>query len=56
MTPETDTSPLAWLDEAQQHKRKDLNHTGPHKINNTLGQIWLAPSMNKTRTSAETGA
>ncbi len=37
-------------------KREDLNHTGSHKINNTLGQILLAKSMNKTRIIAETGA
>ena len=37
-------------------KREDLNHTGAHKINNTLGQILLAKKMNKTRIIAETGA
>ena len=37
-------------------KREDLNHTGSHKINNTLGQILLAKSMGKTRIIAETGA
>ncbi|MDR3219178.1 MAG: tryptophan synthase subunit beta [Dysgonamonadaceae bacterium] len=37
-------------------KREDLNHTGSHKINNTLGQILLAKRMNKTRIIAETGA
>ncbi len=37
-------------------KREDLNHTGSHKINNTLGQIILAKSMGKTRIIAETGA
>ncbi|MDD5457415.1 MAG: tryptophan synthase subunit beta [Candidatus Margulisbacteria bacterium] len=37
-------------------KREDLNHTGSHKINNTLGQILLARSMGKTRIIAETGA
>jgi len=37
-------------------KREDLNHTGAHKINNTLGQILLARRMNKTRIIAETGA
>lgn len=37
-------------------KREDLNHTGAHKINNTLGQILLAKHMNKTRIIAETGA
>ncbi len=37
-------------------KRDELNHTGAHKINNTLGQILLARRMNKTRIIAETGA
>ncbi len=37
-------------------KREDLNHTGAHKINNTIGQILLAKKMNKTRIIAETGA
>ena len=37
-------------------KREDLNHTGAHKINNTLGQVMLALRMNKTRIIAETGA
>ena len=37
-------------------KREDLNHTGAHKINNTLGQILLAKRMNKRRIIAETGA
>lgn len=37
-------------------KREDLNHTGSHKINNTIGQIILAKRMNKTRIIAETGA
>ena len=37
-------------------KREDLNHTGAHKINNTVGQILLARRMNKTRIIAETGA
>lgn len=37
-------------------KREDLNHTGAHKINNTVGQILLAQRMNKTRIIAETGA
>jgi len=37
-------------------KREDLNHTGAHKINNTLGQILLAKRMGKTRIIAETGA
>ena len=37
-------------------KREDLNHTGAHKINNTVGQILLARQMGKTRIIAETGA
>jgi tryptophan synthase beta chain len=37
-------------------KREDLNHTGAHKINNTLGQILLAVKMGKSRIIAETGA
>ena len=37
-------------------KRDELNHTGAHKINNTLGQILLARRMGKTRIIAETGA
>ncbi len=37
-------------------KREDLNHTGSHKINNTIGQILLAKAMGKTRITAETGA
>lgn len=37
-------------------KREDLNHTGAHKINNTLGQILLAKRMKKSRIIAETGA
>ena len=37
-------------------KREDLNHTGAHKINNTIGQILLAKKMGKTRIIAETGA
>ncbi len=37
-------------------KREDLNHTGAHKINNTLGQVMLARRMGKTRVIAETGA
>jgi tryptophan synthase beta chain len=37
-------------------KREDLNHTGAHKINNTIGQILLARKMGKTRIIAETGA
>ena len=37
-------------------KREDLNHTGAHKVNNTLGQALLARRMNKKRLIAETGA
>ena len=37
-------------------KREDLNHTGAHKINNTIGQGLLAKTMGKTRIIAETGA
>lgn len=37
-------------------KREDLNHTGAHKINNTIGQILLARHMGKHRIIAETGA
>ena len=37
-------------------KREDLNHTGAHKINNTLGQALLAKRMGKARLIAETGA
>lgn len=37
-------------------KREDLNHTGAHKINNTIGQVLLAKRMGKTRIIAETGA
>ncbi|HEY7991796.1 MAG TPA: tryptophan synthase subunit beta [Stellaceae bacterium] len=37
-------------------KREDLNHTGAHKINNTMGQILLAKRMGKRRIIAETGA
>ena len=37
-------------------KREDLNHTGAHKINNTIGQILLARRMGKDRIIAETGA
>lgn len=37
-------------------KREDLNHTGAHKINNTVGQILLAHRMGKKRVIAETGA
>ena len=37
-------------------KREDLNHTGAHKINNTIGQGVLAKRMGKTKIIAETGA
>ncbi len=37
-------------------KREDLNHTGAHKVNNTIGQALLARHMGKTRVIAETGA
>ena len=37
-------------------KREDLNHTGAHKINNTIGQVLLARRMGKHRIIAETGA
>src|SRR5688572_21003279 len=37
-------------------KREDLNHTGAHKINNSIGQALLAQRMGKTRIIAETGA
>jgi tryptophan synthase beta subunit len=48
------------LSEKYQHqiflKREDLNHTGAHKINNTIGQILLAERLGKKRIIAETGA
>lgn len=37
-------------------KREDLNHTGAHKINNTIGQILVAKQLGKSRIIAETGA
>ena len=37
-------------------KREDLNHTGAHKINNTIGQILMAQRLGKSRIIAETGA
>ena len=37
-------------------KREDLNHTGAHKVNNTIGQALLAKRMGKPRVIAETGA
>ena len=57
-------SPLYYAERLTRHcggariylKREDLNHTGAHKINNTLGQALLAKYMNKPRVIAETGA
>ena len=57
-------SPLYYADRLTKHydsaniwlKREDLNHTGAHKINNTVGQILLAKYMGKKRIIAETGA
>ncbi len=57
-------SPLYYAERLTKHvggpkiwfKREDLNHTGAHKINNTVGQILLALRMKKTRIIAETGA
>lgn len=56
-------SPLYYAKRLSKHfnariflKREDLNHTGAHKINNTIGQILLAQRMGKTRIIAETGA
>jgi len=37
-------------------KREDLNHTGAHKINNTIGQVLIAKKLEKTKIIAETGA
>ncbi|WP_088323293.1 tryptophan synthase subunit beta [Polaribacter tangerinus] len=37
-------------------KREDLNHTGAHKVNNTIGQILIAKKLGKTKILAETGA
>ena len=37
-------------------KREDLNHTGAHKVNNTVGQILIAKKLGKTKIIAETGA
>lgn len=37
-------------------KREDLNHTGAHKVNNTIGQILIAKQLGKTKIIAETGA
>ena len=57
-------SPLYFAERLTRHcggakvyfKRDELNHTGAHKINNTVGQILLARRMGKTRIIAETGA
>ena len=57
-------SPLYFAENLTKHcggakiylKREDLNHTGAHKINNTIGQVLLAKRMNKTHIIAETGA
>ena len=57
-------SPLYFAERLTEHlggakvyfKREELNHTGSHKVNNTLGQILLAKRMCKTRIIAETGA
>ena len=57
-------SPLYFAERLSKHygtgsiwlKREDLNHTGAHKINNTVGQILLAKHMGKKRIIAETGA
>ena len=57
-------SPLFFAERLTRHfggakiylKREDLNHTGAHKINNTMAQILLARRMGKTRIIAETGA
>ena len=57
-------SPLYFAESLTEHlggariyfKRDELNHTGSHKINNTVGQILLARRMGKTRIIAETGA
>lgn len=56
-------SPLYFAKRLSEHykakiylKREDLNHTGSHKVNNTIGQILLAKKMGKNRIIAETGA
>jgi tryptophan synthase beta chain len=57
-------SPLYFAERLTRHyggakiylKREDLNHTGAHKINNTVGQILLAQQLGKGRVIAETGA
>ena len=56
-------SPLYYASRLSQHygtniylKREDLNHTGSHKVNNTIGQILVAKALGKKRIIAETGA
>ena len=56
-------SPLYYAKRLSEHyqtniylKREDLNHTGAHKVNNTIGQILLAKRLGKKRIIAETGA
>ena len=56
-------SPLYFAGRLSEHygtqiylKREDLNHTGAHKINNTIGQILIAKRLGKSRVIAETGA
>jgi tryptophan synthase beta chain len=56
-------SPLYYARRLSEHigstiylKREDLNHTGSHKINNTIGQVLLAKRMNAREIIAETGA
>jgi tryptophan synthase beta chain len=57
-------SPLYYAERLSEHlggariylKREDLNHTGAHKVNNTVGQILLAKRMGKKKVIAETGA
>ena len=57
-------SPLYFAERLTEHlggakiylKREDLNHTGAHKVNNTVGQILLARRMGKRKVIAETGA
>ncbi len=57
-------SPIYHAERLSQHiggarillKREDLNHTGAHKINNTIGQALVAKRMGKPRIIAETGA
>jgi tryptophan synthase beta chain len=56
-------SPLYYANRLSEHygtriflKREDLNHTGSHKLNNTIGQILLAEKLSKQRVIAETGA